>query len=298
MQKRNVLNSPRLQEIQKKKQKKFLNRFYIYLGFLFVLFIASGFLSRWPKVNIQNVVISGNKVTDTKDIEQAVREEISGHYLWFFPKTNFLLYPKANIKNRLELEFKRLKDINVSLVGDNTLGVTMGERVGSYTWCGESMPVGSVSTTDSGCYFIDDTGYVFDEAPYFSRNVYFRFFGKLDGSGESKSGSYFAPNAFRELVAFKDALEDMKLEPSFIYVKEDGDVELYLVSSSYGPNSQKIMFRIDSDFQKVAENLQAALDTEPLKSDFKDRYSSLMYIDLRFGNKVYYKFTNSMELEQ
>ena len=27
-----------------------------------------------------------------------------------------------------------------------------------------------------------------------------------------------------------------------------------------------------------------------LKSGFKDKYSTLEYIDLRFGNKVYYKF--------
>ena len=47
---------------------------------------------------------------------------------------------------------------------------------------------------------------------------------------------------------------------------------------------------LDSDFEKLAENLQAALMTEPLQSDFKNKFSSLLYIDLRFGNKVYYKF--------
>jgi hypothetical protein len=52
----------------------------------------------------------------------------------------------------------------------------------------------------------------------------------------------------------------------------------------------EIIFKIDSDFQKIAENLQAAITTEPLQTDFKNKYSSLLYIDLRFGNKVYYKF--------
>jgi len=298
MQKRNVLNSPRLVEIQKKKKKIFLNKVFVFLAIFVIVLIGLSFLSRWPKINIRDVAISGNKVTDTKKIEEAVREEISGHYLWFFPKTNFLFYPKSEIKNRLASDFKRLRDLEVGIVGDNTLGVTMGERVGSYTWCGDDLPSVSASSEDSGCYFMDETGYVFDEAPYFSRNVYFRFFGKLDGEGESKAGSYFAPSTFKELIGLKKSLETMKLKPSFVVVKEDGDVEMYLVSNSSFSNSQKIIFRIDSDFQKIAENLQVALDTEPLKSDFKNKYSSLLYIDLRFGNKVYYKFANSSEKTQ
>ena len=48
--------------------------------------------------------------------------------------------------------------------------------------------------------------------------------------------------------------------------------------------------KMTSDFQKIAENLQAALATEPLRSDFKNKYSSLLYLDLRYGNKVYFKF--------
>jgi nucleoside-diphosphate-sugar epimerase len=38
------------------------------------------------------------------------------------------------------------------------------------------------------------------------------------------------------------------------------------------------------------ENLDAAIDTEPLKSKLKNKFSSLEYIDLRYGNKVYDKF--------
>jgi len=72
-------------------------------------------------------------------------------------------------------------------------------------------------------------------------------------------------------------------------VQEDGDVKLYLSSftSKMGP---EIIFKADSNFEKIIENLQSVLSTEPLQSDFKNKYSSLLYIDLRFGNKVYYKF--------
>ena len=58
-------------------------------------------------------------------------------------------------------------------------------------------------------------------------------------------------------------------------------------TSAIGP---KIIFKKDADLQNIAENLQAALNIEPLKSKFKNKYSLLLYIDLRFGNKVYDKF--------
>ena len=52
----------------------------------------------------------------------------------------------------------------------------------------------------------------------------------------------------------------------------------------------EILFKIDTDLGNIAENLKAALDAEPLKSKIKNFYSTLLYIDLRFDNKVYYKF--------
>jgi hypothetical protein len=51
-----------------------------------------------------------------------------------------------------------------------------------------------------------------------------------------------------------------------------------------------IKFKLNSDFENLAENLDAALDTDPFKTEFKNKYALLQYIDLRFGNKVYYKF--------
>ncbi len=74
-----------------------------------------------------------------------------------------------------------------------------------------------------------------------------------------------------------------------IYVTVDGEVRILLPARGDGRNPE-IILKADADFNKVAENLQAALDTEPLLSKFKTQYSSLQYIDLRFGNKVYYKF--------
>ena len=72
-------------------------------------------------------------------------------------------------------------------------------------------------------------------------------------------------------------------------MEDNGDIKVFLSGKKNQPWPE-IILKADSDFQKVAENLEAALTTEPLQSNFKNKYSSLLYIDLRVKNKVYYKF--------
>ncbi|MDD5721381.1 MAG: hypothetical protein PHT16_02965 [Candidatus Pacebacteria bacterium] len=287
--KRNVLNSPGLLELKKRRHKVFLNKILILLIVVLAFFILLVFLSRLKNINISEVDIVGNKVLDTETLKSAVDKKISGKYIWLFPKTNIFIYPQNTIKNELQNEFKRIKNINLKIKDTKTLGISLIEREAKYTWCG-STDVGrpnfgrptSVDNTEQ-CYFVDEDGYVFDQAPYFSGNVYFKFYG-------TQSESYFSKQNFKQLILFRDVLVGMGLKPIAMYATNDGDLQVFLSGKNSSGTEPKIILKADADFQNVAENLQAALDTEPLKSKFKNKYSTLEYIDLRFGNKVYDKF--------
>ncbi len=286
--KRNVLNSPGLLELKKRRHKVFFNKILILLFGVLVIFFSLVYLSHLNRLNISEVEIFGNKVLDTETLKEAVDREIAGKYLWLFPKTNIFIYPKNTIKNGLHNEFKRIKDISLTIKNTKTLEVSLTEREAKYTWCGEDSsdvgrPVSGRPTSEEKCYFVDEDGYVFDEAPYFSGNVYFKFYGTL-------SESYFSKQNFKQLILFRDVLVGMGLKPIALYTTKDGDIQIFLSSVNPSLIEPKIILKADADFQNVAENLQAALDTEPLKSKFKNKYSTLEYIDLRFGNKVYDKF--------
>ena len=104
-------------------------------------------------------------------------------------------------------------------------------------------------------------------------------------------GTYFLKQNFRQLVWFKDFMIELGLKPAALYATGEGDMEIFLSRGGAPAAEPKILLKADADFQNAAENLKTALNTEPLKSEFKNKYSSLQYIDLRFGdNKVYYKF--------
>ncbi len=289
MQRRNILNSPRLDELKRKRQRVFRNKMLLFgFGILIILFGLS-FASRISNINISEVNISGTKIVDAESIKSIVKKDLEGHYFWLFPKTNFLIYPKEKIKRDLASNFKRLKSISLELNDIKTLNVKVVEHEGKYLWCGDVLPEVN-NNSDQKCYFLDFDGYIFDEAPYFSGEVYFKFYGLTDLNDGNPSGIFFLPELFNKLISLKETLVKIGVKPVALSVLDNGDVEIFLSSVDSSMMGPKIIFKSTADFNKIAENLQAVITSKDFVSDFKNKYASLLYIDLRFGNKVYYKF--------
>lgn len=283
MARKNVLNSPRLLELRRRRRRSFLFKVFSSFFALLVFLGALSYIARINKLNISKIEIAGNKVIDTGLITAVAADNLKGDYFWLLPKSNFLLFPKGTIITELKQKYKRLKDIKLEIKSPQTLSITLTERQGKYTWCGTELPAPEIKTEEYTCYFMDSDGYIFDEAPRFSGDVYFRFFGKA-------SAGYFSPDNFQKIASFREILSSLGMKPSSLYLRSDGDIEVYLSSNLLPPDAPKVIFKSDFDLAKLSENLESAMDTEPLRSDFKNKYSSLQYIDLRFGNKVYFKF--------
>jgi len=295
MKNRRVLNSPRLLKFKKEKQKTFRKKLLWAVFFLVLFFLSLIFLSRWKEMNIENVQVSGNKVLETKIIEQKVREKISGNYFWVFPKTNFIIYPQKEIATDLKNNLKRIKDVFVNDRNIKNLEINITEYNAEYLWCGIS-PVEKKEVAEEDfleknkCYFMNEDGYIFDEAPYFSGEVYFKFYGNNALNLENPLGTYFFEKDFNRFIYLKKSIEELGIKITSLFVMDNGDVKILLSPKIINQKNPEIIMKLDSDFTKAIENLQSILNTEPLQTDFKNKYSSLLYIDLRFGNKVFYKF--------
>ncbi len=278
MKKKDVLHSPRILELKKGRRRVILNKIILSLIALALVFGGLIYASRIPSLNISQIKVNGNKVVEAEEIETVAKKELSGKYIWLFPRTNILFYPKNNIRKEIQEKFKRLEDVNVSLKSEGALEISVTERTASYIWCGDTPPVAD-STEKPKCSFLDETGFIFDEAPYFSGEVYFKFYGVTISELD-----------FEKLISFKKTLETMGLKPNALYAEKNGDIKIFLPSKNSSFTDPYIIFKSGDDFKDVMENLEVALNTEPLLTNFKAKYSSLLYIDLRFGNKVVYKF--------
>src|SRR3989344_3198226 len=278
MQKRNVLHSPRLLELKKRRRRIFLSKILFSILAFLAVFALLAYLSRLNGLNFGKIEVGGNKIVNTEAIKRIVDKTITGNYFYFFPKTNILYYPAKNIEKELQNKFKRLENINVSVTPttpsreEAILEISVTERKALYIWCG-AIPPEIEQENKTTCYFLDKDGYIFDEAPYFSGEVYFKFYGFVykataegltDLASYAPIGSFFSELNFQKIVAFKEMTEQMGLKPAALYILSNGDVKMFL-SAGKSQKRPEIIFNIDSSADILAENLQAALTTEPLK---------------------------------
>lgn len=286
MKNKKVLDSPRLLEIKKRKREILNKKIYIFIVLFSIALVGFIFISRWQKVNISEIKISGNKILESSELKSFVEKELVGNYLYVFPKTNILFYPKKNIGKKLLENFKRIATTLVYISSDNILNIVISERDPAYTWCGTNP---EEDETTEQCYFMDKNGYLFDKSPYFSEEVYVKFYGDIKDKAEPL-GYFFAPEIFTNLISFKESISNKLIKPSSFYVKnEENETSMFLASSGVEKRGPEVLLDTKSLPGNVAENLQTVISTEPLRTDFAKKYDQIKYIDLRFGNKVYYK---------
>lgn len=80
---------------------------------------------------------------------------------------------------------------------------------------------------------------------------------------------------------------------SVIFTVSKIDIDAYGDITLYDERGiSKILFAGTENIDKVWSNLVSAIDTDPLKSKLTTNKEKLEYLDARFGNKVFFKFTN------
>lgn len=90
---------------------------------------------------------------------------------------------------------------------------------------------------------------------------------------------------------FRNRLPSKNLDfSSSSEISQSGDMKIFLKNTNN--ESGYIYINTKDDPQYVWITFVSALDSDPLKSEIKEKLAKLEYIDLRFKNKVFYKFGN------
>lgn len=288
-------------EEQKKEERVRL----VYASILITLIILAvlAAVTRLAAFEIRQVYVVGNTVVGTDEIIREVAQELDGSYFFLFGKNTSLAAPKGAIEERVRERFRRVKTALVETRDKHSLNVAITERTPFALWCGLSDPSIFLTGTTTGqaqdisredeeeesCYFLDDTGLIFSQAPHFSGYVFFKYYGgDVAYNYESPIGSHFAsPERFTKVVNFIDSLGEIGLNTVELH-SNDEDSALIVESDMFGSGIDgKVLFNTDDPIEKVYENIRVVLENNALNSD--ERRLDVEYIDLRFGNKVFYK---------
>lgn len=287
---KHIEESPKLRELRKKRYNT-RRRMAILLSVLFCT-IVGGLISaaHYPQLQLVNIVVEGNKVVDTEDVVAKTEALLKGNYAYVIPHRNAFFYPKKKIVADLLAAFPRFKSVVVYRTSLNTLYVSIEEVRGHALWCGVGVDTPDLSAP---CYFTDEAGKIVAPAPYYSGNVYPRFFGGTLTQADvvSPLGKMFINESrFAALLSFEMEVKRLGLPVRAIIVGA-GTNDMLLLDIGGGKTAE-LRFLDADNYQTLEKNLAAALGKAELANVIKTDLGNLQYFDLRFTNKVYYKFSD------
>lgn len=237
-----------------------------------LLLVVSGlaFASHHTAITVQEILISGNQTILDTELRDVVSKRLGGRYGFLFARSNILLYPKDALVASVLNIYPRIKEAHVDTKNLKTIELSVVEREPFALWCGESE-----TRPEVPCYFLDKEGFIFTEAPSFTDPLFFVYYGAV--GGRPLGSQYLTIEAFTEITQFISLFEALEFEPVAFVSQENTDAAVVLNSGA------RIYFDRADDLREVFERLESVFSAETFTPDTR-----FEYIDLRFGNKVYY----------
>lgn len=231
---------------------------------------------------ISEVVIEGANKLNQKEVETSVQDHLDGSYWWVIPKDNTLFYPKSSIRHALTEKHNRLHEVSVSRKGLDTIVVQLFERNPYAVFC----------VSDKPCFFLDKVGFIFDETEEKDNQEMIRFSKAASSTDDIGTGDYFyESDSFERVVDFLGRVKQLDLEPRSVVQESEFVFQVNLSDGRY------LLINPEDDLESVFDNLKLLLSHNDLPLSAEDS-SSFSYIDLRFGDRIFYNTLTQPEDSQ
>ena len=262
------------------------DRFFEHAAYLllvaYLIFVLAAWLSYREKFRISEIRVEGTRAVDALMVRSLAESQLARHLLWKIDMNNPLLYPKGATISAIKDLDTRVKTVDIGVEGGKVLVVRLNEYSPVFLWCPPDS--GSATTTlMSDCYFADDMGHIFSPAPDYSGNPFVIFVTTMsEGSGNPLSvATLILPEGeFSRVNVFLGKLEVLGVSPRVVVQSGAHD---FTISTD---KSWEIRWSSTRDPEEDARNLSLVLQN--LRKD-PTALETLKAIDLRFGNKVFYR---------
>lgn len=261
------------EETYEKKKQERKRKMVLWSSLVLIVFVGLVLATRVSVVQIREIRVEGAQVITEEEVVRNVEDTLKGKYFLLVPKSNSLLYPGNEVRASLMREFPRFGAVELSLDGLQTLTIYVSERNPYALYC----PSATRPQNALSCYFLDDTGFIFDEAPAFSGVVYF-VYSSTPPIVEPKGQRFIEEGEFQNLKLFLTAVRDLRFEPVALDIGEN-ESKMILMNGAY------LLWNTHEDLNLLYQNLDAFLKSPTIQAE-QDFLNNLSYLDLRTSNKI------------
>ena len=252
-------------------------RIRLYTSLVILIAIAAGayginYASYLPQFSVTTASVEGTRALSSQLVKNYAESLLSDTSFHFLSPSNVLFFNERNFARAIVSHFPRIENADAKRTSnfDTHVHVVVSERDPVGLWCAPSL----------SCYLIDHSGFIFASAVSSSsaEQTLYIFHGALATSSDP-IGNEFISAHFPSLLATLDRIGQAGFTPRGATADNDHDYEVplqegFAIKASFG-----------ADASVLSENLKLILSADSLKS----KRSDLEYIDLRFGNRAYYK---------
>jgi hypothetical protein len=233
---------------------------------------------RYPGWQINDIQVSGNRTILSKDIESVIFREIAGGYASIIPRSSFFLTRGEAVGRVLKKNFPRISEVNIVRNFPNQIRVAIYERSAWAILCNDGLT--PEENSDIQCVYIDSEGLALDEAPNSFGSLVVKI--KTDFA-LLKVGEYvLEPARAIRIYSLGEKIEALLSAEIIAYEIFSVLPREMRMRTSEGFS---LIVLLEDDPPEIIRVLKSVLEEE-----IKERRSRLDYIDLRFGNKVFFKF--------
>lgn len=249
-----------------RRKKSFFENDIIYGGlFLFFLsFFGIYLFLFYPLFQIKSVLIGEDTNINEEKLHEYINKKAERNFLFLTSKSIFL-FSEKKIKKDVLSQVSVIKDISVEKVFPGEIKISLIERTPVAIWCRDY--------NTKNCYYIDKEGIAFQKIDDIKKGLILIIKKREYSLGEKVVSEDYINKIFFLINEF----QVIRGELNHISLGKENTIELVT------KEGWSVLFSVENNENEL-KNLKLIL--EKLGDD---RIKNLDYIDLRFGDRIYYK---------
>ena len=246
------------------KQKNIQRKTVIRIIFVIFAILVLQSIFQIKFLRVQNINLNNNNDLSTEEVQEFVLDKLTATKFFFFEKNNYFLVPIDELDVQLVAEYN-LEEVSLEKIWPNTLEITVKEKNSHFIW-----------QKDDSIYLLDAKGLLNRQISILD-DKYLLLDDKRD---QRPSGEQIFTdqeiNIINQIYLNWMDMVASKAKLNKITIYNDWSIELNTQTGFY------VKLDKDQDIHEQLNNLKAVLEENITGVDID-------YIDVRFGDKVYFK---------